>query len=252
MTILGFSAAPAALAALLATANEPVGDAPPPVPDARAQPVDLPAPSAEPSEESSAADGDGAATAIEAEPVAFADMSDADVVAMVAERFESVKTLRADFVQTAPSGAVSTGDFYLRRPGQMRFDYDDPSPLTIVATQGNVYVQDAELEQTDLYPVRTTPLKHLLSKRLDLESADVLSVDRSVDAVAVALAAGDGETEGDITLVFDAETRLLDRWVVRDPRNGLTVVRLDDLRVDEKLSNRLFRAPEAGGRFINN
>ena len=93
-------------------------------------------------------------TNVEEAPLVFADLSDEAVVEKVRDYIQSIKTLEADFTQVAPSGGLSTGKLYLRRPGQLRFEYTPPAPLLIVATQGNVYVEDKELETTDFYPIK--------------------------------------------------------------------------------------------------
>lgn len=184
-------------------------------------------------------------------PAVFADRSDQAVADEVLRHLEGLTTLAGDFVQTAPSGAVVTGKFYLRRPGQIRFDYDDPSPITIVATGGLVYVENAELETTDSYPLKKTPLRFLLSKKIDIGDARLTSVERGRDTVAVTYASTDEETEGDITLVLSAPNLSIEQWAVRDGQGGVTVVALQGVTSGGQLENRLFRAPEAGGAFIN-
>ena len=51
----------------------------------------------------------------------------------VEKYFNSIRTLQARFVQSNPNGSVVQGTLYLRRPGRMRFEYDAPSQLKIVA-----------------------------------------------------------------------------------------------------------------------
>ena len=51
----------------------------------------------------------------------------------VEKYFNSIRTLQARFVQNNPNGWVVQGTLYLRRPGRMRFEYDAPSQLKIVA-----------------------------------------------------------------------------------------------------------------------
>ena len=185
-------------------------------------------------------------------PLAFEGESDDAVVERLVAYLEGVDTLKGDFTQIAPSGSVSTGRFFLRRPGLLRFEYDPPTPLLIVANSGLVYVRDEDLETTDSYPVGRTPLKFLLSKKLDLESAEVIAVDRGVDSVAVTLASTDDETEGELSIIVSAPEMSLERWIVRDLQNGITVVTLANVAAGERLANRLFRAPEAGGQFLKN
>lgn len=188
--------------------------------------------------------------AAQAAPV-FADLSDQAVADQVLRYLEGITTLKGDFVQTAPSGAVATGDFHLRRPGQIRFDYDDPSPITIVATQGMVFVENADLETTDSYPLKKTPLRFLLDKKVDIGDAVLKSVDRDQRSVAVTYASTDEETEGEITLVLAAPTLAIEQWAVRDAQGGVTMVSLQGVTAGATIENRLFRAPEAGGAFIN-
>ncbi len=192
-----------------------------------------------------------AAAPVKAPAPVFAGQSDESVAAEVLAYLEGITTLAGDFVQTAPSGSVVTGKVYLRRPGQIRFDYDDPSPITIVATGGMVYVQNNDLETTDSYPLKKTPLRFLLSKKIDIGDAELKSVQRGADSVAVTYASTDEETEGEITLVLSAPAFSIEQWAVRDAQGGVTVVALQRLTNGGVLENRLFRAPDAGGAFIN-
>ncbi|MEM9234346.1 MAG: outer membrane lipoprotein carrier protein LolA, partial [Pseudomonadota bacterium] len=142
--------------------------------------------------------------AISAVAVVFADISDEEVFDRAATALEETRTLKARFIQVSPSGGVYEGDLAMRRPGQLRFDYDDPSPQVIVATNGLVYVHDADLETTDTYPTSETPLKFLLSRRLDREAAELIDVIRGEDRVSLILAARDSEVEGELALAFTA------------------------------------------------
>ncbi len=187
---------------------------------------------------------------IAASAVAFPDLSDDEVFDRAAEALEGMKTLKARFLQVSPSGSVYEGDVSIRRPGQLRFDYDDPSPQLIVATNGLVYVHDADLETTDSYPVSETPLKFLLSKSLDREAAELVDVMRSEDRVSLIIAATDSEMEGELALAFTAPDMELIGWGVREPNNAVTTVELSEVEIGAKLNNRLFRAPEAGGTFL--
>ncbi len=184
--------------------------------------------------------------------LAFADLSDEAVADAALKSIETMTTLSAKFRQTAPSGAVATGDVKLRRPGQVRFDYDDPSPITIVGTGGIVYVENADLETTDSYPLGKTPLKFLLAKTIDIGDAELAGVERYEDAVAVTWTSTDEETEGALTLYLSAPDLGVRQWAVTDAQGGVTLVELIDPKLGEKLDNRLFRAPDAGGAFIRN
>jgi outer membrane lipoprotein-sorting protein len=199
---------------------------------------------------SEAGDAEAEQPPLEAPPV-FENETDEAVAEKLISYVENLDTLNGDFTQIAPSGAISSGRFYLRRPGFLRFEYDPPTPLLIVANSGLVYVRDEDLETTDSYPVGKTPLKFLLSKKIDRDDARIIGVDRGVDNVAVTFASDDEETEGELTLIANAPELELRRWIVRDLQGGLTIVTLDNVKTGERLANNLFRAPEAGGRFLD-
>ncbi len=187
------------------------------------------------------------------ELVTFADESDEEIVDRVVGYLQALTTLQAEFIQVSPSGAVSEGDLWLRRPRQLRMEYagEDEPPLVIVATQGNVYVRDNDLDTTDLYPIRTTPLRYLLTKDLTADELSVAGVNRYPGAVDVTLIDPEGETEGEITLIFEAPELKLREWAVLDPQGRLTVVSLERVEEGVKIANRQFRVPDAGGEFLN-
>ena len=66
-------------------------------------------------------------------------------------------TLKAHFLQVAPNGAISQGTAWLDRPGRMRFQYDPPSPLLLVAGHGLVVFHDKSLNQTSNIPLSAGP-----------------------------------------------------------------------------------------------
>lgn len=185
-------------------------------------------------------------------PLVFEGESDEQVVERVFAYLDGITTLSGDFTQTSPQGAISTGKFYLRRPGLLRFEYDQPSPILIVANGGMVYVRDDALETTDSYPVGKTPLKFLLRKKVELGDAKVVAVDRSDDAVAVTFASDEEETEGELSVILSAPDMRLREWIVRDSQNGVTMVTLDKVAEGMTLANRLFATPETSTPFLKN
>ncbi|MEX0643826.1 MAG: outer membrane lipoprotein carrier protein LolA [Parvularculaceae bacterium] len=184
--------------------------------------------------------------------LAYAGEADQAVSDKVIAYLDQITTFTADFTQVAPSGAISTGKFYLRRPGLLRFQYDAPSPLLIVATGGTVFVRDDALETTDSYPVGRTPLKFLLRKKVEFGDFEIAAVDRGVDSIAVTFASNEEETEGEISIILDAPTLKLREWIVRDPQNGVTIVTLDNVVEGQQIANRLFAAPQSATPFLKN
>src|ERR1700742_392531 len=80
----------------------------------------------------------------------------------------SIQTLVGDFVQVGPDGRRTEGQFYIQKPGKVRFAYNPPSPIDVVADGQSVVVRDRNLATQDLYPLSQTPLRFLLADKLDL------------------------------------------------------------------------------------
>lgn len=167
-----------------------------------------------------------------------------------AQGLQQIKNLQAKFTQVGPSGNMTTGRLFLARPGRLRFEYDEPSTMLIVATNGNVHVYDSVSKATDRYPIRATPLRFLLSKEIDLDAAQVISVQQNDHGLKITLAAKDQELQGNLALVFNPETLVLEGWSFVDPNGEVTLVALDEVEQVKSLPRRLFREPDAGGAFL--
>ena len=97
--------------------------------------------------------------------------------AKVSSYLSSLQTLVGNFVQVGPDGSKTKGDFYIQKPGKVRFEYDAPSPIAIIADGSSLAVRDRKLATQDIYPLSQTPLRFLLSDRIDLlKDTNVVSV----------------------------------------------------------------------------
>ena len=84
--------------------------------------------------------------------------------AKVSSYLSSLQTLVGNFVQVGPDGSKTKGDFVIQKPGKVRFEYDAPSPIAIIADGSSLAVRDTELATQDIYPLSQTPLRFLLSE----------------------------------------------------------------------------------------
>src|SRR5262245_42220846 len=60
-----------------------------------------------------------------------------------------ISTLVGNFVQVGPDGSRTEGRFYLQKPGRVRFEYDPPSPMELIADGSQVAVRDRKLATQD-------------------------------------------------------------------------------------------------------
>ena len=167
------------------------------------------------------------------------------ILADASEALAAAKTARGAFIQSNADGSVVTGTFALNRPGRMRFDYDEPTPILIVSDGTTVAMEDSELETVDRIPIGTTPLGLLLSTRLDVDQdVDVLSVMQRGNDIGIRVQDTSGELEGTLTMVFDKATYGLKGWLALDGNDQTTVVDLVDVETNVRVDPRLFRLNE--------
>lgn len=139
--------------------------------------------------------------------------------------FNSVKTMNGDFVQFGPEGSQSDGKFYIARPGKVRFYYNPPAKLDIIADGKSVSVKDRKMATQDIWPLSQTPLRFLLADDIDLQKdTNITNVLVEDDLVTVTLTDQTTFNSGVLTLIFDAKTYELKQWTVKDAQGYETSV----------------------------
>lgn len=154
---------------------------------------------------------------------------------------DGITSLKARFTQVDSNGGVATGTFYLRRPGRMRFEYDAPSPLLMVADGTWLVVYDKEIKQVDRYPLGATPIGVLARERVRLDQGvELLGVVRDKGAFGIKLTDQDHRDEGQLILIFTDSPLEFRQWQVLDAQGATTVFTLDRVQTGLALSPSLF------------
>jgi outer membrane lipoprotein-sorting protein len=150
-------------------------------------------------------------------------------------------SLKAQFLQIGPDGGTSTGTMWLVRPGRLRFQYNPPSPLLLVASHGLVVFRDNKLDQTSNIPEGQTPLGLLLRDKISL-TGDVTVTDfqRPPGLIDITLVKTAAPGDGSLTLVFDANPLALTGWSVVDAQGRETRIRLTDITFGGSYDNSMF------------
>jgi outer membrane lipoprotein-sorting protein len=153
-----------------------------------------------------------------------------------------LSTLVGNFVQVAPNGNRTTGEFYMQKPGKVRFAYDQPNPIDIVSDGTSVVVRDRKLETQDIYPLSQTPLRYLLSDRIDLlKDTNVVSI--AADDVFVTVTIEEKGVMGTqrLMLMVGAKDNQLKQWTLTDPQGYDTTVAVYNLNTQKKPDPDLFK-----------
>jgi outer membrane lipoprotein-sorting protein len=165
------------------------------------------------------------------------------IVERVNNYLSGVQTLTGNFVQVGPDGRRTQGDFYIYKPGRVRFEYDDPSPIELIADGSSVVVRDRRLATQDVYPLSQTPLRFLLAERVDLtKDTNLVSVYADDVFVTVVLEEKNGIVgTSRLMIMFSAKDMQLKQWTVTDPQGYDTTVAVYNLDTSKRPDPALFK-----------
>ena len=172
-----------------------------------------------------------------------APVDTASAIARANETLNASNVLTADFVQIAADGHRSEGKLSVQRPGRMRFEYNSPATLTIVADGTTVAIQDRKLHTQDPYFIGQTPLKFLLKEQVDI-SRDTKVLDVTSEGASTSVFIEDKATFGGtskIKLTFDSASFALKQWKVVDAQGFETLVSLFNVDTARKPDPALFK-----------
>lgn len=155
----------------------------------------------------------------------------------------NVQVLSGNFVQVGPDGSRSKGDFYIYKPGRVRFEYDDPSPIQLISDGQSVVVRDRNLATQDVYPLSQTPLRFLLSDRVNLmKDTNLVAVYADDVFVTVVCEERNGLVgTSRLMIMFGAKDMALKQWTVTDPQGFDTTVAVYNLDTSKRPDPNLFR-----------
>jgi outer membrane lipoprotein-sorting protein len=163
--------------------------------------------------------------------------------AKVSSYLSSLQTLVGNFVQVGPDGTKTKGDFYIQKPGKVRFEYDPPTPIDIIADGSSLVVRDRNLATQDVYPLSQTPLRYLLSDRIDLlKDTNVVSV--ASDDMFISITIEEKQAligTSRLMLMIGAKDGQLKQWTVTDPQGYDTTVAVYNLDASKKVDPSLFK-----------
>jgi outer membrane lipoprotein-sorting protein len=163
--------------------------------------------------------------------------------AKVSAYLSSLQTLVGNFVQVGPDGSKTKGDFYIQKPGKVRFEYDEPSQIAIVADGSSLAVRDKKLATQDIYPLSQTPLRFLLSDRIDLlKDTNVVSV--TADDVFISVTIEEKQAligTSRLMLMIGTKDGQLKQWTVTDPQGYDTTIAVYNLDASKKVDPGLFK-----------
>lgn len=167
----------------------------------------------------------------------------------VVDYLNNIRTLTADFVQITPD-SVSRGRVSMSRPGKIRFEYTDETPILLVSDGQTVSLIDYDLGQVTKWPVKETPLALLLKDEISPDQVEN-TLDGNADTVQGVIHLREKDKEkpdvGELTLFFTGfpggkgdQALVINGWEVVDPQGKLTTINLTNQKYDQPLDDSLW------------
>lgn len=155
---------------------------------------------------------------------------------------ESIKKVSGSFTQINSDKTVSTGRIFLFRPGRMRMEYKTPDNSLVIVGGSQIAVFDSKSNtHPRVFPLRKTPLKILLEKKINLKTSDIIIRHEEVEnSTVVVLQDPKLSSYGSLKLVFTDHPVTLRQWVITNEMSDQTVLKFKDFINQPNMSSNRF------------
>jgi outer membrane lipoprotein-sorting protein len=155
---------------------------------------------------------------------------------------ESIKKVSGSFTQINSDKTVSTGRIFLFRPGRMRMEYKTPDNSLVIVGGSQIAVFDSKSNtHPRIFPLRKTPLKILLEKKINLKTSDIIVSHEEVEnSTVVVLQDPNLSSYGSLKLVFTDHPVTLRQWVITNEMSDQTVLKFKDFINQPNMSSNKF------------
>jgi outer membrane lipoprotein-sorting protein len=172
-------------------------------------------------------------------------------ITRVQNYLSGLSTIVSDFTQVAPDGSLTSGKFFLKRPGKMRWQYNPPTPILIVSNGSEMVFYDYELEQVSHIPLEQTLIGFLAQEKIRFDTiVGITDFQEEAGVIRLTLAQREKPEDGQLMLEFSDNPLVIRNMVVTDATKQITTVALNNAQFGTKLNKELFifRVPRQGRR----
>ncbi len=166
-------------------------------------------------------------------------------IARVEQYLQKLTSLQANFMQSAPNGDISSGKFFLKRPGKMRWQYDAPTPILMVSDGSVMTYYDSELDQVTDLPIDDSLAGFLAQKDIKFNSKAIQIEEASQQnsIIRIRITQTDKKADGELTMEFSDSPLQLRNLILKDAQAQTTNISLSDAKFDLPLEDKLFVRP---------
>jgi len=180
----------------------------------------------------------------------WADENQATLAA-IQKRYDFVKTFKAKFVQRAHikimgQSQESQGDVYIKKPGKMKWTYNDPDPMVLVSNNKTLWLylpEDRQVTKTLIKDVYTdnTPALFLSGHGKLADSFEVTGVTREPGKITINLVPKQkGQGLQRLTLFADNKNYQITGSKVYDELGNQTEILFSQIEINPEFPGDLF------------
>jgi outer membrane lipoprotein-sorting protein len=183
-------------------------------------------------------------------PAAVLSPQDMNDLRRTAAYLNAIHTMTARFRQSSTGGGIATGSLWMARPGRMRFEYDPPSPILLIADRFYVYYVDKQLAQMSKVGLKSTPAWFLLRDPITFDDLLIKRFERGTNTLTITIVDPKEPDNGSLTIEFNGQPLALRQWTIVDQQHKTTTVAISNVQLGVALDPELFvyQDPFAAGR----
>jgi outer membrane lipoprotein-sorting protein len=183
-------------------------------------------------------------------PAAVLSPQDMNDLRRTAAYLNAMHTMTARFRQSSTGGGIATGSLWMARPGRMRFEYDPPSPILLIADRFYVYYVDKQLAQMSKVGLKSTPAWFLLRDPITFDDLLIKRFERGTNTLTITIVDPKEPDNGSLTIEFNGQPLALRQWTIVDQQHKTTTVAISNVQLGVALDPELFvyQDPFATGR----
>lgn len=168
--------------------------------------------------------------------------SDLADIKRIEDYLNDISTMTARFVQVDPAGNYSEGTMYIKRPGQMRFEFDPPADVLLLADGYWFVYVELDIDATTHIPLDDTPASVLLAEDVNLRGDfQVIALSKAGGLIVAEVVQAEDPGLGSIQLVFSDAPFALKQWTVTDAQGLQTRVTFTEAQFGMELERSLFK-----------
>ena len=171
----------------------------------------------------------------------------------IAAYLNGIGTMTARFQQYSANGGTAEGWVWMERPGRMRFQYDPPTPILLIADRFYVYYVDTQLAEMSKVGLKFTPAWFLLRVPISFDDLVVTRFERGANSLRITVVDPKAPDNGSLTMEFGDQPLSLRQWTIVDQQHHTTTVSLSKEQFGMALDPKLFvyEDPYATSRRYN-